>query len=118
MRVLLAEDDAVIGFVLGALIESEPDLELVGTVADAEAAIASAASVTPDVAIVDVRMPGGGARAAREISRVSPTTRILAFSGATDPLVVQEMMDAGASRYIVKGTDPEMILSAIRGAGE
>jgi DNA-binding NarL/FixJ family response regulator len=118
MRVLLAEDDAVVGFILGALIDSEPDLELVGTVVDADAAIASAASVTPDVAILDVRMPGGGARAAREISRVSPTTRILAFSGATDPAVVQEMMDAGASRYIVKGTDPEMILAAIRGAGE
>ena len=115
LRVLIAEDDAMVSLVLGALIRSEPDLELVGAVGDADAAIAAAAEVLPDVAIVDVRMPGGGVRATREIARVSPLTVVYGFSGATDPATVREMMEAGARGYITKGSSPDTILASIRG---
>jgi EAL domain-containing protein (putative c-di-GMP-specific phosphodiesterase class I) len=68
----------------------------------------------PDVAIVDVTMPaGGGPRAARGIITTSPTTRVIALSAHEDRATVLEMLRAGAVGYLVKGTAPEEILSAI-----
>jgi DNA-binding NarL/FixJ family response regulator len=117
IRVLIAEDDEGVREILASVVRAEPAFELAGTVADAEHAIVAAAELQPDVALVDVRMPGGGASAARGVRQCSPRTVVLAFSAHDDALTMQEMELAGASGYLVKGSPVTTIVAAIRHAG-
>jgi signal transduction histidine kinase len=115
ITVLIAEDEPAVRAALADLIEIEDELELVGAAADAQEAIDLAKEHLPDVALVDVKMPaGGGARAAREIKGLSPTTRVVALSAYEDRTTVLEMLRAGAAGYLVKGTSAGEIVEAIR----
>ena len=118
--VMVADDERSVVQVLEALIAGEDDLRLVGTAADADSAIATAIAEHPDVALLDVRMPaGGGLRAAREITRRCPSTRIIALTAHEDQETVIAMMAAGAHAYVPKGESTERILGEIhRGQGE
>src|SRR5581483_2786786 len=114
IRVLLADDEPEVRAALADLVASDASLELVGAAADADEALALARARRPDVALVDVKTPGGGGvRAAREILRVSPQTRVLALSAYEDRQTVLQMLAAGAVGYLVKGTAPEEIVRAI-----
>ena len=78
LSVLVADDERSVLDVLTALIGAEDDLRLIGTAIDADDAIAAAVSHRPVVVLLDVRMPGGGGlRAAREIARRCPSTRVI-----------------------------------------
>jgi DNA-binding NarL/FixJ family response regulator len=79
-------------------------------------AVALAEQHVPAVAVLDVRMSGGGVTAACEILRRSPSTRILAFSAYQDAAAMQEMADAGAIEYLVKGIPNVEIVAAVRRA--
>jgi EAL domain-containing protein (putative c-di-GMP-specific phosphodiesterase class I) len=115
IRVLIADDDPGILDSLGRLIGAEESMDLVGTAADADEAASLAATLHPDVAVVDVRMPGGGgSRAAREIRACSPETRIVALSAFDDPDIVLGMLEAGALGYMVKDASGDEILACIR----
>jgi DNA-binding NarL/FixJ family response regulator len=115
IRVLVAEDAPVVRRALAALISADPALELVGTAEDAVEAIELARSTHPDVAIVDVKMPGGGgSRATREILWHSPETRVLALSARAERENVLEMRAAGAACYMLKGMPAHQILRTIR----
>jgi DNA-binding NarL/FixJ family response regulator len=115
IRVLLAEDAPVVRRALAALISADPGLELVGTAEDAVEAIELARATRPDVALVDVKMPGGGgSRATREILRHSPETRVVALSARAERDCVLEMRAAGASCYVLKGIPADQILRTIR----
>jgi DNA-binding NarL/FixJ family response regulator len=116
IRVLIAEDDEGIREILASVVRSEPAFELVAAAVDAGGAIQMAAQEHPDVALVDVRMPGGGAGAARGIKQRSPGTSVLAFSAHDDALTMQEMYDAGADGYVVKGSPVAEIIASIHGA--
>ena len=117
IRVLVAEDDTAVRGALSALIADEPRLKLVAAVGDADEAIAAAERERPDVALLDVRMPGGGgARAARGIKRACPETRMLALSAHEDRDTVLEMVEAGVAGYLVKGSTIEKIVSSIERA--
>jgi EAL domain-containing protein (putative c-di-GMP-specific phosphodiesterase class I)/CheY-like chemotaxis protein len=116
IRVLVAEDDAALRASLCAVIERERDFELVGAAADGVEAVAIAAREHPDVAVVDVRMPSGGAIAARGIRRESPQTRVLVLSGVDDRATLLEMIEAGVVGYLVKGAPIEKIVQSIAGA--
>ena len=119
IRVLVAEDDPSVRAALVALIRVEPSFELVGEVANATDAIDVAAEQQPDVAVIDVRMPGGGGPAAvRGIKRKSPETRMLAFSAADDRTTVLDMLEAGVVGYLVKGSSIESIVDSIEQAAE
>jgi DNA-binding NarL/FixJ family response regulator len=117
IRVLIAEDDAGVREVLASLVRSESSFELAGTAEDAPKAILAAAENQPDVAIVDVRMPGGGASATRGIKQRSPYTSVIAFSAHDDPHTRQEMFDAGVDGYLVKGSLVTAIIASIHRAG-
>jgi DNA-binding NarL/FixJ family response regulator len=115
IRVLVAEDAPVVRTALAALISADPALELVGTAEDAVEAIELARATRPDVAIVDVKMPGGGgSRATREILWHSPETRVLALSARAERDCVLEMRAAGAACYMLKGMPAKQILRTIR----
>jgi PAS domain S-box-containing protein len=116
IRVLLAEDEEPLRSAISDLVTSEPGLEIVGAVGDADEAIELAAATLPDVALVDVRMPGGGAKAARGIKGVSPATQVVALSAYEDKATVLELLDAGAVAYLVKGIPPAEIVEALHRA--
>jgi len=117
IRVLIADDEAVLRNALADLVASDYDFELVGVAGDADEAIALAEETRPDVALVDVRMPaGGGLRVAEVLREQVPDTRVLAHTAVDDRATVVRMLRGGAVGYLVKGTQPSEILGAIRRA--
>jgi len=114
LSVLIADDEPSIREALADLIATDPGFTLVGSVEDAPSAVEYASKHRPDVALIDVRMPGGGAMAAREIRLHSPETRIVALSAYEDRNTVLEMLRAGASGYLIKGMAAGEILEALR----
>jgi len=117
LTVLICDDDVRIREALRDVIDAQPDLTVIALAADADQAVAFAARGHPDVAIIDVRMPGGGAATARELRDHSPDTRILAFSAHHDNGAIREMEQAGALDYVVKGAPIRDIVSAVRRVG-
>jgi len=117
IRVLVAEDEEQVRAAICDLIAGEKGIELVAVAVDADEAIERAGAVKPDVALLDMRMPGGGgSRATAEIREVSPGTRAIALSAYADRSNVLEMLGAGAVGYLVKGNSPDEIVEAIRRA--
>jgi DNA-binding NarL/FixJ family response regulator len=115
IRVLVADDSQHSREALWPLIGLEPDLEVVGAAADVEEAINLVNQHAPDVAIVDVRMPGGGGRRAAEgIAVASPTTTVIALSAYDDARSVLEMFEGGVREFIAKDAPTEAVIDAIR----
>jgi DNA-binding NarL/FixJ family response regulator len=115
LRVLLADDHNVIRSGLRALIDAQPDMEVVGEAADGEAACLRAAELTPEVVVMDVSMPGtGGARATERIKRDRPETRVLALTVHEDRGYLQQLLQAGASGYLLKRAAADDLIHAIR----
>ena len=116
LRLLIADDDPVMRMLLGAVVGAEAGIELVAEAANADEAIALAAEHRPDVALLDVEMPGGGGlRAAREIHASQPAIRLLALSGHATEAARRSMAQAGVSGYVVKGAPPAEVLRAVKG---
>jgi EAL domain-containing protein (putative c-di-GMP-specific phosphodiesterase class I)/CheY-like chemotaxis protein len=116
--VLVADDDPVIRLFLTELISDDDALELVGAVGRADEAVALAVAKRPDVALVDVRMPGDGVTAAEGIRNRAPGTRVIALSAHNDRTTVLEMLEAGAVGYLVKDASVQTIIESIRRAAE
>ncbi|WP_233224155.1 response regulator transcription factor [Amycolatopsis sp. BJA-103] len=115
LRVLVADDNPVIGDALRALLETEPDIEVVAVALDAAEAVALAELLVPEVAVLDVRIPGGGgAWMAKEMRRRVPRTRLMAFSAHSDTRSIAQMASAGVTEYLVKGSPNTEIVAAIR----
>jgi DNA-binding NarL/FixJ family response regulator len=115
LRVLVADDDGDVRDALADLIGDDAGLELVGAARDAEETIAVARAQQPDIAIVDVAMPGGGGvRATVELLLVSPATRVIVLSSFQDQSTIDAMKEAGATRYLVKGDPDTDLIAAIR----
>ena len=114
IRVMIADDEETVRDVLLSLLNTDDEISVVGAGQDADEAIAIAVSERPDVALLDVRMPrGGGPRAAREITRLSPGTEVIALSADDDPKDIRTMLRAGAGAYLVKGDGTEDIVELI-----
>jgi EAL domain-containing protein (putative c-di-GMP-specific phosphodiesterase class I) len=116
IRVLIADDDPLLRAAIAALVSSEATSACVGAVGSADDAIHAAVRERPDVALIDVRMPGGGAAAALGIKLNSPRTKVIALSAHEDQATVLEMLEAGAVGYLVKGTSAGAITDAIGNA--
>jgi DNA-binding NarL/FixJ family response regulator len=97
-----------------------PGFEVVGEAADADRCIALAEALEPDVCLVEVRLPGGGIRAARSIAAKLPGTAVVMLTASDAENDFFDSMRAGAAGYLLKGTDPERLPHALRGvvAGE
>lgn len=118
LTVLVCDDDAMIREALRDVLDAEPDLRVVALAAGPAEAIDLAALHRPRVAVLDVRMAGGGGpHAAREIGVCSPTTRIMAFSAHGDAAAIREMRIAGVTEYLVKGVPNREIVAAVRRLG-
>jgi DNA-binding NarL/FixJ family response regulator len=118
LRVLVADDDPMIRMALSEVLAAEVDLNVVAIAEDAEEAADMAEAHLPDVAVLDVRMPGGGGtHAARAIRARSPRTQLLAFSAYDDSGTAEELKRLGVREYLIKGIANAEIVAAVRRAG-
>ncbi len=103
IRVITADDHAILRAGMRLLINARADMEVVGEAENGQDAVALCQQVRPDVAILDLTMPvTNGIQAAREIRRLCPTTRILILTMHVDPEYVRTALAAGASGYLTK----------------
>jgi DNA-binding NarL/FixJ family response regulator len=120
IRVVIADDDELVRKMVGAMIEEAPNLELVGVAEDADQALELVGQHEPDVAVLDLNMPGGGgfggAGAAARIKAAFPDVRVLALTASDDLETKMKLANMGADGYIVKGASREQILNGIAGA--
>lgn len=118
IRLLLADDHAVVRSGLRLLLEAQPDMVIVGEAENGRDAISRTAELKPDVVLMDVEMPGmNGIEATRHIKRESPQTTVLALTMYEDDQYFFEMLRAGACGYVPKRAAPDELVSAIRAAG-
>lgn len=115
IRLLLADDQALVRGALGALLQLEPDFEVVGEASDGAAAVAEATRLRPDVCLMDIQMPGmDGIEATRALCVASPSTRVLIVTTFSRPGYLRSALSAGASGFIVKDAPSERLADAVR----
>ena len=114
MRVLVADDHPVFREGVAAAIDARPDLELVEAVSSGEAALATIRKLRPDVALLDMRMPGlDGLAVLAALEADGLSAKVLFLSAYFEPSTVHEAVRAGASGYLSKQSDVESICEAI-----
>jgi two-component system, NarL family, response regulator NreC len=114
IRILVADDHAVLRGGVAALIGAQHDLQVVAEAADADSAVALSREHSPDVAIVDLGMPGGGIGCIERIVRSCPRVRAIAFTMHDDANYVRAVLAAGGSGYVIKGAAGVELVDAIR----
>jgi two-component system response regulator NreC len=115
IRLLLADDHSVLRSGLKMLLDAQPDMQVVAEAGDADSAITRARSTSPDVALLDVSMPGpGSVQTIKRLLRIKPRLRILMLTMHDDRAYIQAALMAGAAGYIVKQVADMELLLAIR----
>jgi DNA-binding NarL/FixJ family response regulator len=121
IRVVIADDHAIVRAGLRALLDAEADVQVVAEAGDGRAAVAAVEKHHPDVLLVDLSMPGcNGVEAVRQVRETVPATKILVLSMHAAPDYVRPALRAGALGYLVKGSGLDDLLRALRAvaAGE
>ena len=115
IRILLADDYAVVRDSLAHLLQLQPGMEVVGQTSDGLTAVDLARQLQPDVVLMDVTMPQlDGIEATRRVVAESPCIRVIGFSMHQESAVVAAMYKAGAVAYLSKTTNPDGLIAAIR----
>ncbi|MDR8412334.1 response regulator transcription factor [Nonomuraea sp. 3-1Str] len=115
IRIILAEDQAMVRGALVTLLGLEGDIEVVGEAASGPEAVAVARKTQPDVALLDVEMPGGdGITAAEEIRRLLPDCRVMVLTTFGRPGYLRRAMEAGAAAFLVKDSPARELAAAVR----
>lgn len=115
IRVLLADDQAMVRGALATVLDLEPDIEVVGQVGTGDDVVSAAKTHAPDVALLDVQMPGkDGLTAAAELHETLPACRIIVCTTFGRPGYLARAMAAGASGFVVKDSPPEQLVDAVR----
>ncbi|HEX8847504.1 MAG TPA: response regulator transcription factor [Pyrinomonadaceae bacterium] len=115
LRILLADDHTLIREGLKALINAQPDMDVVGEASDGKAACQEAKALRPDLVVMDVSMPElNGAKATERLKQALPEIKVLALTVHEDKGYLQQMIQAGASGYMLKRAAAEELIHAIR----
>ena len=115
MRVLLVDDHAVVRQSLARLLETEPDIEVVGEAADGKTGVALTKALDPDVVLMDVSMPVmNGIEATRILRRECPRVSVIGLSMFTAAEQTATLLEAGAVAYVSKADPPETLVAAMR----
>jgi len=115
IRILLADDHAVVRAGLRALLTAEPDLELVGEAEDGDQVLQMATRLRPELVLMDVSMPSqNGIDALRQLKEILPEAHVLVLTVHEDESLVRRAIRAGASGYVVKRAAESELIQAIR----
>jgi DNA-binding NarL/FixJ family response regulator len=115
IRVLIADDQALIRRGMSLMLDVEPDIEVVGQAAGGAEAIALSEQLRPDVVLMDLHMPGvGGVQATREITKAQPRVRVMVLTTFDADEMVFEAIRAGAQAYLLKDASEAEVLDTIR----
>ena len=113
--VLIADDQALVRVGLRKILESEPQMQVVGEAGNGEEAVALARQVRPEIVLMDIRMPVlDGIEATRRIVRSQPASRVLILTTFGLDTYVYDALRAGASGFMLKDAPPEEIAAAVR----
>ncbi len=119
IRIVLADDHAVVRAGIRALLEAQPGLEVVGEASSGREAVEVVEQFDPDVALLDIRMPDmSGLEACREIRARCPEVEILILSMYSDETYLREALEAGARGYILKESTDDDLVRAIRAVSD
>jgi two-component system response regulator DesR len=114
VRIVLAEDVALLRQAMRELLELRGDIKVVAEVTSGDAASAAVAEHLPDVAVLDIDLPGlDGISAAAEIARTTPSCKVLMLTGLARPALLRRALDAGAAGFITKDLEPDTLADAI-----
>ena len=115
IRIILVDDHALVREGVSRLLEAQPDMRVVGSFGDGDAAIRFAAREEPDVAILDIAMPqANGIDVARQLRDASPDTHLLVLSMHSNPEYVHQALLAGALGYVAKESAGPVLVEAVR----
>ncbi len=118
VRVVLVEDNQVFRETLELLLGLRPEIEVVGSLASGLEAIEACRTLTPDVVVIDYRMPGlNGAQTASALLRASPASRVVCLTASISKDEVELVLAAGAVACLTKDESLDSIVEAIRAAG-
>jgi DNA-binding NarL/FixJ family response regulator len=116
-RILLVDDHDIVRLGLMTLLNDQPDMEVVGEASTAADGVKAAEKFSPDVVLMDIRLPGeGGIEAAHQISNRFPTSKVVMLTSFADDELVVRAIRAGAVGYVLKQVGNEELLRAIRAA--
>jgi len=115
IRILLADDHAVVRQGFKMILAEQPDMEIAGEAANGREAVELAEKIKPDVVVMDVAMPElNGIEATRRLAASAPHIRVLALSMHKDSVYVREILRAGARGYLLKDSPAQDLLAAVR----
>lgn len=115
IRVLVADDHPIVRAGIGALLDDVDGVEVVATVSNGEDAVASAVELSPDVVLMDLRMPGiGGVEATARITARVPTARVVVLTTYESDDAILDAIAAGARGYLVKAAPEREIVAGVR----
>lgn len=115
IRVMIAEDHKMVREGLKMIVDAEADMKIVGEANDGREAVRLAQELQPDVILMDISMPAlNGLKASAELKAIAPDVKILTLTRHTDKAYLQELLQAGVSGYVLKQSEPEELLRALR----
>ena len=115
LRILLADDHSIVRQGLKLLIDSQPDMGVVGETADGSGVVQQADALHPDLVVMDISMPRmNGLVATKMLKRAHPNVVVLALTRHDDYAYLEQLLRAGASGYVLKQSPPAELLNAIR----
>jgi DNA-binding NarL/FixJ family response regulator len=118
LRILLVDDHEVVRVGIGALIDRQPGMEVVGEAATVREAVNQAGQLAPDVVVMDVRLPGGsGLDACQQIKAQRPQTRVIILTSYPDDEVLFDAIASGADGYVLKKIGSDDLIRALERVG-
>jgi NarL family two-component system response regulator LiaR len=114
IRIVIADDHILVRQGIRAFLETVDDLRIVGEADSADSAAAICAKLKPDVALVDLVMPGGGVEATRALRAGSPATQVMILTSFEDEHKIVDAIQAGALSYLLKDADADTLAEAVR----
>jgi len=118
IRVLIADDHAILREGLRALVNAQPGIEVVGEADNAQATLQRTVELRPDILVLDLSMPGGGAETAERVAQDCPAVKVIALTMHEERGYVSRLLRAGAVGYVLKRTASSELVRAIRTVSE
>jgi two-component system response regulator DevR len=118
LRIILVDDHEVVRVGVRALIERQPEMEVIGEASSVREAVILSEQLAPDVVVLDIRLPGGnGLEACRQIKELRPDTRIIVLTSYPDDEVLFDAIAAGADGYVLKQIGSDELIRALQQVG-